>query len=403
MRTVDGIYQALAADFFTGTGQQTSASGDLAARFYAVAAQIYALYVQADWTRRQCFPQSAEGEQLDAHAQLRGLSRRQAAKATGAVRFYVDEERTFDTQVPEGTVCMTADGVRFVTTQGGSVTAGGTHIDLSVEAAEPGAAGNVPAGSVVFLAVPPVGVTACANLEAFSNGQDTEDDEALRARVLETFRRLANGANKVFYEQQAMSFDGVAAVTVLPKNRGVGTVDVVIAAQGGLPGDDLVQAVQDYIIREVQMVYRTQGVDINDKHIEVIVRQMMKKVRVDEGGDSTLLPGSYVEKSELEAENRQIRERIENGEVDLKEATYTPVLMGITKASLATDSFLSAASFQETTRVLTDAAIKGKVDPLLGLKENVIIGKLVPAGTGMKCYSDVDIEPVEKDLTNEAI
>ena len=125
MRTVDGIYQALAADFFTGTGQQTSASGDLAARFYAVAAQIYALYVQADWTRRQCFPQSAEGEQLDAHAQLRGLSRRQAAKATGAVRFYVDEERTFDTQVPEGTVCMTADGVRFVTTQGGSVTAGG--------------------------------------------------------------------------------------------------------------------------------------------------------------------------------------------------------------------------------------------------------------------------------------
>ncbi len=163
------------------------------------------------------------------------------------------------------------------------------------------------------------------------------------------------------------------------------------------------QAVQDYLIQEVQKVYRMQGVDINDKHIEVIVRQMMKKVRVDEGGDSTLLPGSYVEKSELEAENRQIRERIENGEVDLKEATYTPVLMGITKASLATDSFLSAASFQETTRVLTDAAIKGKVDPLLGLKENVIIGKLVPAGTGMKCYSDVDIEPVEKDLTNEAI
>ena len=163
------------------------------------------------------------------------------------------------------------------------------------------------------------------------------------------------------------------------------------------------QAVQDYLIQEVQKVYRMQGVDINDKHIEVIVRQMMKKVRVDEGGDSPLLPGSYVEKSELEAENRKIRERIENGEVDLKEATYTPVLMGITKASLATDSFLSAASFQETTRVLTDAAIKGKVDPLLGLKENVIIGKLVPAGTGMKCYSDVDIEPEEKDLTNEAV
>ncbi len=134
-----------------------------------------------------------------------------------------------------------------------------------------------------------------------------------------------------------------------------------------------------------------QGVDINDKHIEVIVRQMMKKVRVEEAGDTTLLPSSLVEKSELEAENKIVRERIAAGEPDLKEATSSPVLLGITKASLATDSFLSAASFQETTRVLTDAAIKGKVDPLLGLKENVIIGKLIPAGTGMKCYGDTEV------------
>ena len=253
MRTVEEIYQALAADFLTDTGVAAGGSGDLAARFYAVASQIYALYVQADWTRRQCFPQSAEGEQLDSHAQLRGLSRRQAAKATGTVRFYVDEDRTFATQIPEDTVCMTADGVRFVTTQAGSVEAGETQIDLAVEAVEPGAAGNVPAGSVVFLAVPPVGVTACANPEAFSNGQDTENDESLRQRVMETFRRLANGANKVFYEQQAMAFDGVAAVTVLPRNRGVGTVDVVIAAQGGVPDQTLVDAVQDHFdsVREI--------------------------------------------------------------------------------------------------------------------------------------------------------
>ena len=163
-------------------------------------------------------------------------------------------------------------------------------------------------------------------------------------------------------------------------------------------------AVQDYLIEEVQRVYRMQGVDINDKHIEVIVRQMMKKVRVEDAGDTTLLPSSLVEKSELLAENLKIRERIAAGETDLKEATCTPVLLGITKASLATDSFLSAASFQETTRVLTDAAIKGKVDPLLGLKENVIIGKLVPAGTGMQCYSNVDVELKEKEgLTNEDV
>jgi len=162
-------------------------------------------------------------------------------------------------------------------------------------------------------------------------------------------------------------------------------------------------AVQDYLIEEVQRVYRMQGVDINDKHIEVIVRQMMKKVKVEDSGDTTLLPSSLVEKAELESENQIIRDRIRDGETDLKEATASPVLLGITKASLATDSFLSAASFQETTRVLTDAAIKGKVDPLLGLKENVIIGKLIPAGTGMKCYSDVEIKPVNQDLTNDAV
>ena len=155
-------------------------------------------------------------------------------------------------------------------------------------------------------------------------------------------------------------------------------------------------AVQDYLIQEVQKVYRMQGVDINDKHIEVIVRQMMRKVKIDEQGDTTMLPSSLVEKIQFITENEEIEERIKNGEEGLEKATCTPMLLGITKASLATESFLSAASFQETTRVLTDAAIKGKVDPLLGLKENVIIGKLVPAGTGMHRYSDVKIEKVDE-------
>ncbi|UZT81336.1 DNA-directed RNA polymerase subunit beta' [Caproicibacterium sp. BJN0003] len=163
------------------------------------------------------------------------------------------------------------------------------------------------------------------------------------------------------------------------------------------------QAVQDYLIEEVQRVYRMQGVDINDKHIEVIVRQMMKKVRVEDSGDTTLLPGSVVEKSNFKEANAEVRDRIATGEEGLKEATCSPVLLGITKASLATESFLSAASFQETTRVLTDAAIKGKVDHLTGLKENVIIGKLIPAGTGMKCYRDVQVQHEDQSLTSHAI
>ena len=156
-------------------------------------------------------------------------------------------------------------------------------------------------------------------------------------------------------------------------------------------------AVQDYLIKEVQITYRTQGVDINDKHIEVIVRQMMRKVRVGDSGDTNLINDAVVDKSELLAENKAVQARIDAGETrengePLRTAEVTPILLGITKASLATDSFLSAASFQETTRVLTDAAIKGKVDPLLGLKENVIIGKLIPAGTGMQCYNDIRVK-----------
>ena len=160
------------------------------------------------------------------------------------------------------------------------------------------------------------------------------------------------------------------------------------------------EAVQNYLIQEVQKAYRMQGVDINDKHIEVIIRQMMKKVRIDNNGSTKLLPTTLVDKSELYAANDEVRARIANGEEGLTEATYTPMLLGITKASLATDSFLSAASFQETTRVLTDAAIKGKVDPLMGLKENVIIGKLVPAGTGMHRYRDVEYR--EENPSNSA-
>ena len=150
------------------------------------------------------------------------------------------------------------------------------------------------------------------------------------------------------------------------------------------------QGVRSYITSEVQKVYRQQGVDINDKHIEVIVRQMMRKVRVEESGSTELLSGATVDISVFKEANRKIDERIAAGEEGLTHATCTQLLMGITKASLATESFLSAASFQETTKVLTDAAIKGKVDHLVGLKENVIIGKLIPAGTGLSVYRDFE-------------
>ena len=156
-----------------------------------------------------------------------------------------------------------------------------------------------------------------------------------------------------------------------------------------------VRAVQDYMLREVQRVYRLQGVEINDKHIEVIVRQMLKKIRVEDNGDADFLPGTLVDVLDFEEKNQEL---IAEGK---EPAEGKQVMLGITKASLATNSFLSAASFQETTKVLTEAAIKGKIDPLIGLKENVLIGKLIPAGTGMKKYAnihlDTDVIPEEED------
>ena len=155
------------------------------------------------------------------------------------------------------------------------------------------------------------------------------------------------------------------------------------------------RGVQDYMLKEVQRVYRLQGVDINDKHIEVIVRQMLKRIKIEENGDTELLPGSLVDWLELDEVNERTKAQ------GLEPAVGIRVLLGITKASLATDSFLSAASFQETTRVLTEAAIKGKIDPLIGLKENVIIGKLIPAGTGMSTYRKIDVSVIDEDMDDE--
>jgi DNA-directed RNA polymerase subunit beta' len=167
--------------------------------------------------------------------------------------------------------------------------------------------------------------------------------------------------------------------------------------EGSLNPADLLRlkgstATELYLVSEVQKVYRSQGVDIHDKHIELIVRQMLKKVRVENAGDTDLLPGQLVDRVVLERENARLKK--EKGKKE--EATFEPLILGITKASLATESFLSAASFQETTKVLTDASIEGKVDRLLGLKENVIIGKLIPAATGLKRYRTIEIGPSEK-------
>lgn len=253
MKNAEKLYQELMETFQSRTGLSAGGSGDLAVRFYALAAQLAGLYAQADWVERQCFPQTATGERLDLHAQMRGISRRQPVKAAGIVRFFAGADREERSVIPMGTVCMTADGRRYVTTMIGVIADEATRLDLPVEAVEAGADGNVKAGQIIYLALPPAGITGCINPEDLTNGEDAEEDDALRERIIASYHRLANGANAAFYEQEALSFDGVAAVKVLPRSRGVGTVDVVVSAAGGMPDETLLSTLQAHFskVREI--------------------------------------------------------------------------------------------------------------------------------------------------------
>lgn len=258
MKSVEEIYQELTARFGERTGLTAAGDGDLAVRFYAVAAELYSLYVQAEWTRAQCFPQTAAGEYLDRHAALRGVTRREAERAQGVIRFYVDRARNDDLAVDRGTVCMTAGQVRFETTEEGIIKAGELFVDVPARAVEAGESGNAAAGAVLTMAVAPTAVSACVNPEPFSGGRDRESDEGLRERVLESYARLANGANAAYYKQAALSFGSVAAVQVVPRSRGVGTVDVVATTQAGLPDQELLDALQAHIqaMREIAVDVR---------------------------------------------------------------------------------------------------------------------------------------------------
>ena len=282
MKTIDEIYREMLACFGEETGLEPREGTDLSARMYALAAQVYALYVQADWVTRQAFPQTAEGEYLDYHAQLRSLERKPALPAQGTVRFTAGEAAQSDRSIPQGTVCMTAGLVRFATTQAAVLPAGELTVDVPVQALEPGTAGNVSAQTVVSMAVAPMGIASCTNPQAFAGGADGEGDEELRARVLDTFRRLPNGANAAFYEQGALSFDQVAAAAVIPKPRGLGSVDVIVSTLAGTPGEELLEQLQDYFEQRREI-----AVDVQVKAPTPVTVNVAVQVKAKGGWDKT--------------------------------------------------------------------------------------------------------------------
>ena len=278
MKTVDQIYQEMLACFGGKTGLEPREGCDLSARLYALAAQVYALYVQAEWVVRQAFPQTAEGDCLDRHAQLRSLERRPASAAEGVVRFTAGEAATAPRTIPRGTVCMTAGLVRFETTGDAVLEAGELTAEAPVRALEAGRAGNVSAGAIAAMAVAPVGIAACTNPAPCAGGADGETDAALRERVLESFKRLPNGANSAFYQQGALSFDQVAAAAVIPRPRGVGSVDIVPATLAGLPGEELLEELEDYFEQRREI-----AVDLKVRAPETVTVHIAVKVEPGEG------------------------------------------------------------------------------------------------------------------------
>ena len=238
------IYEQMRGTFAQRAGFVPSEGCDSAVRLYALAAELQSLLMQADWVLDQSFPQTAQGTYLDYHAETRGITRGAAEKAAGTLRFAAADKVTAACPIEKGTVCMTAEGVRFETTEDAAIAVGSQWVDVPAQAVEAGAGGNVIAGTVTLLSAMPVGVVQCTNPAAFSGGCDAESDEALRGRVLASYQRLPNGANAAYYEQEAMRYPGVAAAKAVGRARGIGTVNVVIATHAGVPDAALLAAVE---------------------------------------------------------------------------------------------------------------------------------------------------------------
>lgn len=244
MRTMETIYEEMKARMGELTGLPVAEGGDLALRLYAVAAQLYSLWEQAAFVLRQSFPQTAEGTYLDYHGQVRGVERRGGSRSVGTLRFSVATPAPRALEIAEGTVCTDSAGTRFETTQAAAIPAGELSCDVPARAVDAGTAGNVQPDTITYMVLAPTGVETVTNPEPFTDGSAVEEDDSLRERVLSSYHKLPNGANVAYYETQALNVEGVAAVAVLPRNRGIGTVDVVISAENGMPSQKLVNTVK---------------------------------------------------------------------------------------------------------------------------------------------------------------
>ena len=258
MITIDEIYENLKQTFESESGFVINDGGDMALRFYAVAAEMVSLWAECDFVHRQSFPQTATGEYLERHAQMRGIERDTAAKAHGSLRFEITAARSRDVYIQKGVRCMTSSGVEYVTCADAFIRAGQLCCDVPAEAVCAGKMGNASAEEVNIMQNAPVGIKSVINPMPFTGGRDDESDDELRARIIRSYGSVPNGGNIAYYEKLALGVEGVAAVKVLPRERGRGTVDIIVAADSGTPSQTLLDKVS-----EIMNVRREICVDVD--------------------------------------------------------------------------------------------------------------------------------------------
>ena len=280
MRSIEEIYEKLLADFGERAGFTPEAGCDLAVRLWAAAAELQALEMQADWVLDQSFPQTAQGTFLDRHGTMRGLERLKAVRSGGVLRFSVAAAPAMDIAIPAGTVCMTAEEVRVRTTADAVLREGTLYADAPAEAVEAGTGGNVVPGAVRFLTACPLAVTAVTNPGAFTGGADEEDDETFRARILESYQRLPNGANTAWYETTAMRYPGVTAAKAVGRAEGPGTVNVYVTGEKGLPDAELLEGLRAELQEKREIAVTVKVLAPTAETVDVAV-----KVAPKEGAD----------------------------------------------------------------------------------------------------------------------
>ena len=287
MEQYETILQRMHEAYFENAGCIPDPASDVGIRMKVLAGEVFSAYSNLEWLTRQVFPQTATGEQLDLHAEQRGLARKAAVTAKGELSFTRSAALPYDVEIPKGTVCAAPglDGVRVVTGEAGVLRAGRHSVTVSAEAETAGVAGNTAANTITVLVTPPPGITGVLNEAPFVGGSDKESDEELRARVVESFRTIPNGTNTAFYRDKAMEFEDIYSASPVARARGVGTVDVYAAVKGGAPREELLGSIQETLqsLKEINVDIEVKApelvtVDVN-LYVEPIEGAQMADVR----------------------------------------------------------------------------------------------------------------------------